>query len=184
LQRRLLEGIWVAITILATASLNGEVSHFKRKWSMVFFLSFLSVFILLTGGILVALRPSVPVFRPAAEIKAFRYLSQKVTAGQIVLAAYETSNALPAWVPVRTLIGHGPESIHLVDIRPEVERFFLSSTSEQDRVNLIKQNNIAYILYGPAEQALGIWEPDSFTRLSLIYQGENWKIYQVIAMSR
>jgi len=183
LQRRLPEGIWVAITILAIACFTGEVTLLMKKLPIVFSLSFLSTFILLMGGILVVLKPSIPIFRPAAEIKAFASLSGKVTPGQVVLAAYDTSNALPAWVPIRTLIGHGPESIHLDEIRPEVERFYQSSTSEQDRVSLIQRFHIDYVFYGPVEQALGDWSPDTFPRLSLIYQDGAWKIYKVIGLS-
>ena len=183
LQRRLPEGIWVAITVLAVACFTGEVTPFFRKFPVIFSLSILSPFILLTGGSLVALKPSAPIFRPAAEIKAFNALSEKATSGQVVLAAYDTSNALPAWVPVRTLIGHGPESIQLAQIQPEVERFYQSSTSDQDRLSLIEQFHIDYVFYGPTEQALGDWTPDSFSSLSLIYQEGSWKIYKVIGLS-
>jgi uncharacterized membrane protein len=130
------------------------------------------------------LKPSVPIFRPVAEIQAFDALSQKITSGQVVLAAYDTSNALPAWVPARTLIGHGPESIYLAEIRPEVEKFFQSATSDQDRLILIDQFHIDYVFYGPEEQALGDWSPDSFSsHLSMIYKEGTWKIYKVIGLS-
>jgi hypothetical protein len=183
LQRRLPEGIWVAITILATACFTGGISPSLKKLAMIFSLSFISAFILLVGGSLAVLKPSEPIFRPAAEIKAFDFLSEKVTPGQVVLAAYDTSNALPAWVPGRTLIGHGPESIHLAEIRPEVESFYQSSTSDQERLNLIQQYHINYIFDGPAEQAIGSWSPDTFASLALIYQEGNWKIYKVKGLS-
>jgi uncharacterized membrane protein len=90
---------------------------------------------------------------------------------------------MPAWVPARTLIGHGPESIHLAEIRPKVEGFYQSSTSDQERLTMIRQYQISYIFDGPAEQALGSWSPDTFTSLSLSYQEENWKIYKVKGLS-
>ena len=183
LQRRLPEGIWVAITILAIACFTGGISPSLKKLAMIFSLSFISTFILLVGGSLAVLKPSEPIFRTAAEIKAFDFLSEKVTPGQVVLAAYDTSNALPAWVPGRTLIGHGPESIHLAEIRPEVESFYQSSTSDQERLNLIQQYHINYIFDGPAEQAIGSWSPDTFASLALIYQEGNWKIYKVKGLS-
>jgi len=183
LQRRLPEGIWVAITVLAVASFIGEGAAWVRKMPAVFSLTFLSTIILMAGGSLVILKPSVPIFRPADEIKAFEALSAKVTPGQVVLAAYDTSNALPAWVPVRTLIGHGPESIQLAQIRPEVEKFFQSSTGDQERIKLIQQFHIDYVFWGPTEQALGDWNPDGFAGLTSIYQQGAWKIYQVSGYS-
>ncbi len=183
LQRRLPEGIWVAVTILAMACFTGQISTSLKRLQVIYFLSFISTFILLVGGSLAVLKPFEPIFRPAAEIKAFNYLSAQITPGQVVLAAYDTSNALPAWVPGRTLIGHGPESIHLAEIRPVVERFYQISTSDQDRSNLIQQYHIDYIFDGPAEQALGGWSPNTFASLSLIYQDGNWKIYKVMRLS-
>jgi hypothetical protein len=180
LQRRLPEGIWVVISVLGVACFSGEVTPFLEKLPIVLYLSFLSPIIILIGGTLGLMNLSVPVYRPAAEIQAFTALSDKITPGQVVLAAYDTSNALPAWVPVRTLIGHGPESIHLAKIRPEVESFYQSSTSDQTRMDLIQQFQIDYVFYGPEEQALGTWSPDSFDRLSPVYQAGNWKIYRVL----
>jgi hypothetical protein len=180
LQRRLPEGIWVAVAVLAVACFSGEVTPFFKKLPIVLYLSFLSPVIILLGGTLGWMNPSTPIFRPAAEIQAFNALSDKITPGQVVLAAYDTSNALPAWVPGRTLIGHGPESIHLAEIRPEVESFFQSTTSDQTRLDLIRQFQIDFVFYGPEEQDLGTWSPDSFDRLSPVYQEGNWKIYRVL----
>jgi hypothetical protein len=181
LQRRLPEGIWVAIAILAVAGFSGEVTPFLKKLPLVLYLSFLSPIIILLGGTLGLMKPAQPVYRPAAEIQAFAALADKITPGQVILAAYDTSNALPAWAPVKTLIGHGPESIHLVEIRPEVESFFQSSTSDQKRMDLIQQFQIDYVFYGPEEQALGDWSPDSFDRLSPVYHEGDWKIYRVLS---
>ncbi len=180
LQRRLPEGIWVAISVLGVASFSGAVSPLLKKLPIVLYLSFLSPVIILLGGSLGLTKLAIPVYRPAAEIQAFSALSDKVTPGQVILAAYDTSNALPAWVPVRTLIGHGPESIHLAEIRPEVESFFQSTTSDQARMDLIQQFQIDYIFYGPEEQALGDWSPDNLAGLSPVYQEGNWKIYRVL----
>ena len=180
LQRRLPEGIWVAIAVLAVACLSAEVSPSLKKLRLVLYLSFLSPLILLMGTTMGLMKLSTPIYRPAAEIQAFNALSEKINPGQVVLAAYDTSNALPAWVPARTLIGHGPESIHLAEIQPEVEGFYQSSTSDQARLDLIQKFQIDYVFYGPEERALGDWSPDSFDRLSPVYQDGDWKIYRVL----
>ena len=180
LQRRLPEGIWVAIAVLAVACLSAEVLPPLKKLRLVLYLSFLSPLILLMGTTMGLMKLSTPIYRPAAEIQAFNALSEKINPGQVVLAAYDTSNALPAWIPVRTLIGHGPESIHLAEIRPKVESFFQSSTSDQARLDLIQQFQIDYVFYGPEEQSLGDWSPDNFDRLSPVYHAGDWRIYKVL----
>jgi uncharacterized membrane protein len=64
-----------------------------------------------------------------------------------------------------------------------VEKFFQSSTGDQERIKLIQQFHIDYVFWGPTEQALGDWNPDGFAGLTSIYQQGAWKIYQVSGYS-
>lgn len=181
LQRRLPEGIWVILTILAFIGLI-SLARKVRKWMLVWlYTSFLPALILLLGGFISASNVNLPLFRPVDEINAFTYLSQNAAKSQVVLAAFSTSNALPAWAPVRVVIGHGPESIQLSQIQPRVEEFFQASTSDVERTQLIADYHVAYIVWGPVERALGSWEPSSSALVDLVYENQTYKVYQTQA---
>lgn len=179
LQRRLPEGIWVILTILALIGLL-SLTRKARKWVRIWlFASFLPALILILGGFISAGNVCLPLFRPVDEISAFTYLSQKASKSQVVLASYNTSNALPAWAPVRVLIGHGPESVQLAKIQPRVEAFFSASTSDAVREQLIDEYQVAYILWGPLERTLGTWVPSSSALVDLVFKNQTYEVYKI-----
>jgi hypothetical protein len=186
LQRRLPEGIWVALVILAVWGfqrlagdrLEKPMREFKLVWVTV--VCFGSTLFLLAGGLLAAKRPSMPVFRPVAEVEAFDFLASTAKPGDVVLGAYESGNVLPSWAPVRVLIGHGPESVGLAELQPQVERFYTSQSTDEERLALLHQYHVRYVFWGPAERSLGAWNPDLATYLRKIYQENEYSVYAFV----
>ena len=86
---------------------------------------------------------------------------------------------MPAWVPIRVVIGHGPESANLAELQPRVEAFFASGTSDTSRTDLLGDFNVTYIFWGPEEQALGDWQPQNAFYLSRVYAKDGYEIYKV-----
>ena len=128
-QRRLPEGVWVAITVLG---MSGAAALSVRLRKIAYVFAVVSVFpavILVMGGVTAVMNISTPLYRPANEIEAFEWLRENGGSGEVVLAAYQTANPLPAWTPQRCLTGHGPESIHLEEVNARVERFYEESTT-------------------------------------------------------
>jgi hypothetical protein len=184
LQRRLTEGVWVAWITLAMLALEGMIlpaQASRRRWAALpLWLLFPGAVLLLAGGLLAVNRPNVPLFRPKDEVQLFEYLQAQAPPGAAVLAAYETSNPMPAWAPVRVLIGHGPESIHLAELRPQVEAFYTFGMTDQQRLELIRRFDVRYVFWGPAERALGDWSPSQAAYLQQVYQSGAYQLFQVI----
>jgi hypothetical protein len=183
LQRRLPEGIWVALISLAAI---GLVSWLQDKvkierwvgWPLLA-LGLLSSLMLITGGIGVALRPGEPAFRKSEEVRAFSWLNEEVEPGSVVLADYQTGNALPAWAPVRVVIGHGPESVDLISLSLQVDAFYGYGMTEQERLQFIKSQDVRYVWYGPREKALGSWDPGGSDFLTIAYDDTDYEVYRV-----
>jgi hypothetical protein len=135
--------------------------------------------LLLAGGLMTAARPSEPVFQPAAQVSAFRFLAEHARPAEVVLAAYETGNALPAWAPLRVVIGHGPESVGLAELQPRVAAFFRIGSSDSERLTFLQEMDVKYIFWGPAERALGDWRPANAPYLRLVFQEEEVAILAV-----
>lgn len=189
LQRRLPEGVWVALVILAILGVKDwqiidgrpgrlRINNFTGL-ALISIILLPSTLLLLIGGFHVSAKLAPPVFRTAYEVAAFRFLAHQAKVGQVVLAAYETGNALPAWAPVRVVIGHGPESVDLSELRPKVTRFFSASTPEKERLKFISELGIDYVYWGPAERALGDWCPEGQPYLLPVYQQNAYTIYEV-----
>ncbi|MGH2621849.1 MAG: hypothetical protein ACRDHG_14950 [Anaerolineales bacterium] len=178
IQRRLPEAGWVALLALGAAGaqlLPGRWQVILRVGLTALLLP--STLVILIAGIQTASRPEPPAFRPTAEVAAFNWLRDEAIAGELALAAYQTSNALPAWAPVRVVAGHGPETTGLAELLPQVEGFFKVEASDEDRQELVLAQQVDFLFYGPAERALGGWEPASWDCLRSLYDAAGYAIY-------
>ncbi len=182
LQRRLAEGFWVALIALALVFFDrSERVNFKIQW--VLGLTFPTTLLLLAGGINAVSTPQVPIFRPEEEVSALLFLDQITNDSEdsriVVLASYETGNALPAWTPAFVVIGHGPESVGLAELRPRVENFFAAQTSNVERIELLRQFEVDYLVWGPLERQLGDWDPSGEAYLRVMYEQQDYHIFAV-----
>jgi len=184
LQRRLPDGVWVALVTLSAVGF--AVWRLKKtrlnRWIgwAVLILALPSSLMLVAGGFGVALTPNEPSFRSADEIKAIQWLSDEVEPGSLVMAAFESGNVLPAWAPVRVVIGHGPESADLQTMSSIVGGFYDDEMSDEERIDFIHDKDIGYVWRGPHEWELGSWDPAGVDFLTLIYRQGDYEIYRVL----
>lgn len=182
LQRRLPEGSWVALVLLAAYGLARLSIANRLKEVMrvtIVILSLITPILLIYGGTQVASTPGFPAFRPRSEIDAFQWLSVNIKKDEVVLASYETGNGLPAWAPVRVVIGHGPESANLSTLRPQVRAYYAGDLSDVERRSFLNDQRVSYVFYGPEESRLGALDKPSGVELSRIYAERGYAIYQV-----
>lgn len=191
LQRRLPDGVWVALVTLAFVALEGwlmerppRVKRLRFAPLILLLLLIPSTLMLYLGGVLSVVNPGKPLFQPVDEVSAFLFLRDNAPPGAVVLTAYDTGNALPAWTPQRVVIGHGPESAGLSDLLPQVSAFYASATPDEGRLDFIRRQKVNYVFWGPLEQRLGDWQPEKVEYLSPVYQAGNYHIFQVIEESR
>lgn len=186
MQRRLPEATWVALVTLAMAALDaacvGEAHSAPRRRSaplLPLFLVYPSTLFLFVGGLLAAGQPGKPIFRPAPEVEIFEYLSETAEPYEVVMSSFETGNALPAWAPLRVLVGHGPESAHLAELLPQVSAFYSAATPDERRIELVHQFDARYVFWGPTERALGDWDPFQAPYLEFLYQAGEYTLFLV-----
>ena len=190
LQRRLPEGVWVAVVVLAVKAVEGPVrdvltsfwarmNHLYRRFAPVFIFTVLSSMILIAGGLRAAFFVQEPLFRSSVEVDALNFLNTYSHPGEIVISAFESGNAIPAWAPVRVVIGHGSESVKLARFIPIINSFYDIKTSRLERLDIIQQLNIKYIYWGPEERELGDWKPEEGDIFREIYNNGFYLIFEV-----
>ncbi len=178
-QRRLLEGEWVALVALALAFVEVWPQVWRHRAMLFLALGFPTSMLLLAGGVQVASRPALPVFRPVEEVAAFKFLAANTTNEEVVLSSHATGNALPAWAPVFVVIGHGPESVGYAATASRVEEFYKQGTANQERLGLLCEFDVRYVFWGPRERELGDWNPASMNDLTLAFRQGAYEIFQV-----
>jgi hypothetical protein len=182
LQRRLPEGVWVAWIVLTMLPLEGWLAG-RRRWRLAPFIPLLFLFpstlLLWFGGLQAARQPQTPLFRPADEVALFERLGSTANKDEVVLASFATSNPLPAWAPLRLVIGHGPESAGMAELLPEVASFYSSGTTDAQRLALLTRFDVRYVFWGPAERRLGSWDPNLAAFLQPLDQVGEYAVFQV-----
>lgn len=179
LQRRLPEGVWVAWIITGLFGLEGLGRKWQRPLTVILASSFLSTLLFFSGSIGSVMTPAEPLFQPKAQVAAYEYLAGEAAPFAGVLSSYSTGNSLPAWAPLRVVIGHGPESVNLAELEPQVTAFFDSNVTDSQRVQFLKVQRVQYVFYGPAEKALGRVDLEKLASLRAIYAKDGYTIYQV-----
>ena len=187
LQRRLVEGVQVPISLLAAWGLM-KISNVKRQasnvksWLMVGVtlvgLSLTNV-LLVTGNCLALRGRPTPIYRDAGEVAALDWLDGRVASDDVVLAAYETGNYLPARVGARAFVGHGPESVHADEKKALVAQFFAGATDADWRCDLLAEYGVDWVFWGPAERALGDFDPGQAVYLRPVYDAEGYAVFEV-----
>lgn len=184
LQRRLPDGAWVALTVLAAIGLDHWLAGRKPGPALGISLAGASLFsslVLIVGGLGAASNRTPPVFRDAEEVVAFQWIGEHASPGDVVLAAYSTGNAMPAWAPVRVLIGHGPESADLARMQTQVEGFFADEMGPPEREQFLARNRVDWIFWGPAERAFGSMNPPGAVDGLLAYDRGGYFVFAVPA---
>ncbi len=189
-QRRLLEGVFVPLCILAVIGLRFWIvprlrtrrlptrQVWRRGVVAVLLLTLPTTLLLLLLGLLGASRPALPLFHPPGEIAALDWLNAHAERGAVVLSSASTGNYLPARTNLRAFVGHGPETIGYDEKRALATQFFAGNgtLAQMQRPN---QDAIRYIFYGPREAAGNKDFPANLAALQKIYTQDDYMIFEV-----
>ncbi len=179
IQRRLVEGFWMALVVLALLFVEKKLKESSRGPAFILATGLLLPAALLFWGwsFSTALKPGAPVFLPRAETRALLWLDANAGPGAIVLSRYNTGNALPAWTGLTAFIGHGPETLHNPEKLVLVDTVMDGDKPDDERRGALAQSGANFVLVDPEEQThLGAGIPGC----ELVYHEEGWEVWRVI----
>jgi hypothetical protein len=178
-QRRLAEGLWVVLIIglMGNYFVAGKIPKLVQG---ALLLTLPSTLFIIAGSILRTYNPSEPVFRKLEEVKAYEFIAANAEKDSIVLSTFEIGNNLPAWAPVRVVMGHGPETIGLGKIQSDLAGYFKNSNFDNSEcIDFFETYDIDYLLWGPLEKIQWQAKPEEFDCLEEIYNNDGFSVYQV-----
>jgi hypothetical protein len=201
LQRRLIEGFQIPLCILASlglaryvlptvthSGLTKSLTRFQRYTrpklrrfvtTAIILLTIPSNLLLIATNLIQVSRLSPPIFHEGMELEAMDWLAAHTQPADIVLSSYQVGNYIPARAGNRVFLGHGPETIHVEEKENIVGQFFQAQTSDAYRKETLCQYSIAYLFYGPAERALGDFQPATRFYLKEAFTNGRYTIYEV-----
>jgi hypothetical protein len=180
-QRRLADGFWMALIVLALLFVERKWTDRARRWILPAAMGLLLPAAVLFWGwsLSVALKPAAPLFLPQAEVRAFQWLDANTGPGAVVLSRNNTGNALPAWTGLTAFIGHGPETLNNPEKLDLVDTVLDGGRPEAERLAALAESGADYVLLGPEEQTLFA---SGIPGCELVYRKDGWEVWKVITV--
>ena len=176
LQRRLPEGIWVALVILALIGLQRVSGAWKKVGRIAMCAALVTTGFVYLGALITVAKPAAPLYATADVVEAYQYLASHAQKDDVVLASFEVSNALPAYAPLRTITGHGPESVHAEAINPRVLAFEQPDTPDAERLALLNDFGVRYYIHVVGAEG---WASGEAAYLEEVFANASVQVYQV-----
>lgn len=177
LQRRLSDGIWVVFSIFIALAVN-SIRVKSLKYGTVF-LFILSTIIVFTGSLTAVLNLDYPIYQDADLITVFRVIEKTGNKNDVVAANYDISNILPAYIPMRVVIGHGPESKNLFELETIIDELLSYQLSYSKYVNLINEFDIDFIIYSKDNFYENQVENPPYPNQEIIFNNEKFQVVKI-----
>ena len=200
-QRRMFEGLHVPVSIVATAGLYAwlrpwlagsrlarwlAARHYppRRLLSVTTFLlvtlaAMSNLYFLAALGVAM-LGHSPELYYSPDEMAAIEWLRQHTSPQATVLSSYPVGGLIPARIGHRVYWGHWCETAFLARKKADAAIIFAADTDQATRRALLTHYGVAYVFYGPREQALGDFDPANSPWLELALAHGDVSIYRVV----
>lgn len=175
LQRRLADGFWIVLSIFITIVIYSIKKQFWR-WALIGS-SCLTTIFLLIGSFTAVQNQQSPIFQKNDVIEIFNIINKEGEINDVVLAPYAISNILPAYIPLRVVTGHGPESKNLKEIDAFIDLFSQGSVSDEQMQIFFQQFDIRYVIFEASSPGINNFE-DCFLE-EKIFENSYYSLYQL-----
>lgn len=182
LQRRFMTGIYVPMAGLAVFGAEWFLSlkkpRLKGLWPGLVVASVLTnIMMLLITTMGVVGKDTSKLFLTTAERDAFLWLRSETAKDAVVLLSPEFGMFVPAWTGRRTVYGHPFETINAAEEEQLLTQYLSGEMGDMDSKAYLRERQVAYVVLGPREGALGV--PDDINSHVLVYDVDGVKIYSV-----
>jgi len=124
-------------------------------------------------------RHNYPYFLYGDEVAALEWLEEHTPSNAIVLSAYDTGRYVPGISGRSAFLAHWAQTVNFFDKRDRVTRFFDAQVDDQKRLETLRTFGVDYVLYGPAERALGQYNPGDSPLFSAAFSSPQVTIFRV-----
>jgi hypothetical protein len=96
-----------------------------------------------------------PYYLTACDVRALELLGEVARPGQVVLSSPEVGVFVPVYSDARPFVAHWAQTLAFFARRDAATRAFAPTTSESERLAIVAEQGIAFVVSGPSEAALG-----------------------------
>ncbi len=130
-------------------------------------------------------RHEYPYFLLKDEISAMNWLESNVKPDEVVLSSMTIGQYIPALTGAHAFLAHWAQTVDYFTKEKMTTDFFNPKTPDVRRQEILQNCNpkynchVDYLFYGPAEQALGKYNPAKVSFLEHVYTAGQVDIYKV-----
>ena len=110
---------------------------------------------------------------------ALGWLRENTSPDDIVLSSLTVGHYVPALSGNTAFLSHWAQTVDFYDKRSRVARFFDAATPDEERAETLYAFDVDYVFHGPAERALGRFDPDESSLLELVFWATQTGVYKV-----
>jgi hypothetical protein len=122
-------------------------------------------------------RYDYPYYLYQDEIAALRWLETNTDGDAVVLSTLTIGQYVPAETGAHAFLAHWAQTVDYYGKEAAVERFFASDGAATERAQIIADFGVDYIIYGPAERALGGYGFDDNAAFQRVFASGEVAIY-------
>ena len=124
-------------------------------------------------------RHDYPYYLYQDELDAFAWLEQNAEGDEVVLSSVTTGQYIPALAGTHAFLAHWAQTLDFFGKTEMVNAFFAPDTPETVRQATLNDFGVDYVLYGPAEQALGTFDPAAAAYLTPVFTSATTQVFKV-----
>lgn len=188
-QIHMLNGWQAPIAILATRAVYQHIAPKIEQWLHRDYRTFLGITLILavlpTNLYLLAWRfvdlsrHNYPYYLYQQDIAAMKWLEANASPDSIVLSSETTGAYIPAMTGAYAFLAHWAQTLNYYEKSRMVKNFFSSEYDDASRREIISSFSVDYIYYGPAEQALGEYNPSACSWLKPVFESPKVTVFAV-----
>ncbi len=124
-------------------------------------------------------RHDYPYYLYHDEVAALKWLDKNTEPEDIVLSSLTVGQYIPFLSGNTAFLGHWASTVDFYGKRDRVSRFFEAATPEDERAKTLHTFGVDYVFQGPAERALGGYDPTSSPWMALAFSAPQVDVYRV-----
>jgi hypothetical protein len=124
-------------------------------------------------------RHDYPYYLHRDDVAALDWLRENTRSDDIVLSSLTVGQYVPALSGNTAFLAHWAQTVGFFDKRDRVARFFDGATPDEERAETVRAFDVDYVLHGPAERALGDYDPATTSWLALTFSLPQVQVYAV-----
>ncbi|MFY9607554.1 MAG: hypothetical protein WAU45_02930 [Blastocatellia bacterium] len=118
-------------------------------------------------------------YLPSDLVDTLSWLEVNAEPDAVLFSSYLTGNVAPSITGLRVYLGHYGQTLRGGEKGEQVTAFYRGELTRDVARDLLTENRVSHVIYGPLERALGN-QPDTPDWLLLAYESGDVKVFKVV----